>query len=161
LRGLACPAGVVNRKDRLRRELAGTDLEHRAAELAGLPVAQVDLIVAALRSSRRAGREHERRVRRQRKADARRHRWYDESELAGRNIRMIARTGDRARRDLDALESLAEFAENIDRLTHLAVAALRDQGVSDPLIASALGRTRDAVGRRFGRRGPSTSERSA
>jgi DNA-directed RNA polymerase specialized sigma24 family protein len=151
----------VNRADRLARELKGTGLEDRAAELAGLPVTQVDLIVAALRSSRRAGREHEKQIRRQRKADARRHRWYDESELADRNVRMISSTGDRATRDLDALESLAGFIRHADRLERIAVDKLRAQGVSDPQIAQALGVTRDAVGRRFGRRGASTPGRTA
>ena len=54
---------AVNWQERLRRELPA-DLKDRAGELAELPVAQVDLIVAGLRASHRAGREYEQQMRR-------------------------------------------------------------------------------------------------
>jgi hypothetical protein len=148
----------VNREGRLRREL-GTGHEHLAVDLGRLPVDQVKLIVTALRAARRAGREHDRAVRRQRRADAKR--WYDEEQLADRNLRLLDATGKRAERSLDALEWLGQANSRTDELIALAVAGLRAQGVSWELIGEALGITRQAAWQRFGRQDAFTADRLA
>ncbi len=146
----------MNREDRIRRELPDT-LEDRAAELAGLPADQVDLIVAALRASHRAGRQHEKELKRQRKTDDKKHGNYDESQLAARNLRLVTSTGKRASANLDALASLVEFTRHSQATIDLAVDGLRANGVSDTDIGVTLGRppefARQAVGRKYGRRG--------
>lgn len=140
----------MNREDRLRRELAGTGLEDRAADLAGLPVAQVDLIVAALRASHRAGRDHEAQVRKRNRGRAR-----DADEIAEGIARLLDGMGRRAEAgDLDAAAVLYDLTERRGpRLLRAGVAGLRAAGYSDPEIAAGLGVTRQAIGERFGRRG--------
>jgi len=142
----------MTREERLRAALpaAGDDL---IARLAARPKADVDDILAALRQARRAGRDHEAAVRRQRKADSRKYGHYDESQLEGRNARMLDAAADRASRgNIDALASLANFERSIPGLKRLAVEGLRARGYSDPEIAAALGTTRQAVGQHFGRK---------
>jgi len=168
----------VNRADRLARELPA-GLKDRAAELATLPAAQVDLIIGALRSAHREGREHERQVRRQRRADASKYHHYDEEQLADRTAGVLEATALRAaglptrsqrnqaaaigaepaatNGNLDALAALARFKREIPGLEEMAVAGLRARGdVSDTEIGMALGYdrafARQAVGQRFGRK---------
>jgi len=150
----------MNRAARLARELDGTGLEHRAAELATLPVAQVDLIVAAVRASRRVGREHEKDLRRRRRSDARRFRWYDESELTARNVAVLEAQGERAAGNPDALAGLAEARDSIDRRIAAAVPRLREAGYLDVEIAAALGISKQLLGQRYGRRRTPDQSRS-
>ena len=143
----------MNRETRLRKVIPGPEGD-LIAILAARPASEVDLIVAALRQARRDAIQYEADRKRQRKADARRYRHYDQSQLAARNIRMLSAGARRAAGgDLDALASLADFARHIDTVTHLAVAGLRAGGIPDELIGEALGITRQAVGQRFGRKG--------
>jgi hypothetical protein len=141
----------VTREQRLRAALTGTGLEEQAADLASLPAAQVDLIVSAIRASHRAGREHERQVRRQRKADARNHRWYDEDQLTRKNVGSISAAGQRARTNPDALAGLAQARAAIDREIDHAVIQLRRE-YPDTEIAAVLGFTSAAIGQRYGPR---------
>jgi hypothetical protein len=140
--------GQVTREERLRRELPA-DLAHRAAELATLPVTQVDLIVGALRSAHREGREHERQVRRQRVADRRKYNHIEDHQQTERQTLALAR---RAGSSLDTLARLAEHYDDGPAVLALAVAGLRARGYSDSEIGQALGVTRAAVGQRFGRK---------
>jgi hypothetical protein len=141
----------VTREERLRRELPA-DLAHRAAELASLPVAQVDLIVGALRLAHRAGREHERQVRRQRVADRRKYGHIEDDQQADACRRQTLALARRAGGNLDTLARLAEHYDDGPAVLGLAVDGLRAQGYSDGEIGRALGITRAAVGQRFGRK---------
>ena len=146
----------MNREERLARELDGTGLEHRAAELAGLPVAQVDLIVMIARASRRAGREHERQVRRQRVADRRKYGHVEDDQAAAATERQTLALARRAGANLDTLARLRQHYDDGTAVLALAVVGARAQGYSDTAIGMALGHdkafARQAVGRRFGRR---------
>jgi hypothetical protein len=158
----AKPGEVVSivrrdRATRIRKVIPGAPDELVAA-LAARPAAEVDLTIAGLRQARRDALNQEKASRRQRRADARKYRHYDEDQLAARNIRMISATGTRASGDLTALESLADFTRHADSLMHLAVAGLRSRGYPDEEIGRALGITRQAVGQRFGRKRGFTSE---
>jgi hypothetical protein len=141
----------VNREERLRRVIPGAD-DALITALAAKPAAEVDVIVAALRQARRDERQHQADRKRQAKADARNHHHYDSDELAGRNVRLLRSSGQRAEHgDLDALRGLAEFARSADRMIHLAVDGLRARGVSDAEISRYLGCTRQSVHGRFRR----------
>ena len=144
---------AVNREQRLARELYGTGLEHRAAELAGLPVSQVDLIVAIARASRRAGRERERQVRRQRVADRRRHGHVEDGEQATATQRQTLALARRAGSNPDTLARLAEHYADGPAVLALAVAGLRARDYSWADIGAALGITRQSAWERFGRQG--------
>jgi hypothetical protein len=139
----------VNREERLRRELPA-ELKERAAELAHLPAATVDLIVAGLRLSRRAGREHEQELRRLRRGRPR-----DADEIADGAGRLLGRMGRRgADGDLDAAAALYDLIERRGpALLRLSVAGLRARSYTDAEIAAGLGVTRQAVWQRFARKG--------
>lgn len=154
----------MNREDRLRRELPA-ELKNRAGELAGLPVAQIDLIVAALRGSHRAGREHEKQARRQLRERKQRQRENagfdtsaDDAEVADATEAMVSRSlVPRAAISLEALARLDQHYKDGPAVINLAVAGARARGYSDTQIGVALGHppeyARQAVGQRFGRRG--------
>jgi hypothetical protein len=142
----------VNREERLRRELAGTGLEGQAGQLAGLPTAQVGLIVRALRASHRAGREHEKQARRQRNADRRKYGRYDVDQVADAlDQRTIHGLGRRAGVSLEALARLDEHYADGSQVLAMAVDGLRARGYSWGLIGAALGTTRQAAWERFHR----------
>ena len=144
----------MNREERLRAALAPAGLEDQAAGLAGLPAAQVALIVAAVRASHRAGREHERQVRRQRVADRRKYGHVEDEQQALATERMLSAAGQRAVRSPDALADLVRFERvTIPGLKQMAVAGLRAQGYSDPQIAAALAVTSQRVGQLYGLKG--------
>lgn len=143
----------MNREERLRRELPD-GLKDQAAGLAGLPAAQVDLVVRALRASHRAGREHEKQVRRQRREDRRKYNHIEDHDYAAASVRVLAGLGGRAGRSLDALGDLDRFiAEAGPAVLAMSVNDCRARGYSDGEIGAALGITRQAVGQRFGRKG--------
>jgi hypothetical protein len=125
----------ANRQERLRRELPG-DLKDRAGDLADLPVAQVDLIVAGLRASHRAGRQYEQQMRRRNRGRPR-----DADEIAGGAGRLLVRMGRRgADGDLDAAAALYDLTERQGpALLRLTVAGLRARGYTDAEIAAGLG----------------------
>jgi hypothetical protein len=139
----------VNREERLRRELPG-DLKGRAAELAHLPAGQVDLIVAGLRASHRAGRQYEQQMRKRHRGRPR-----DADEIAGGAGRLLGRMGHRgADGDLDAAAALYDLIERQGpALLRLSVTGLRSRGYTDAEIADGLGVTRQAVSQRFQRQG--------
>lgn len=134
----------MNRADRLRKLIPGADPALIAA-LAARPVAEVDLLVVALRQARRDGIAHEKARRAQRRADARKYHHYDEGQLAGRNLRLLDSTGRRATIDLAALEALDQLIEHAQVLRRLAVIGLHARGYADEEIAEALGITRQGV----------------
>lgn len=144
----------MNRQERLRREMPA-ELQHRAAELATLPVAQVDLIIAGFRLSRREGRKVE--------AEARKRRNEGRSDgpgLASAAGRLTARAARRA-----TPETLARLAEHYDEgpaVLQVVVDGLRaasPRPFSWAEIGSALGITRQSAWERFGRQGdPDTPE---
>jgi hypothetical protein len=139
----------VNREERLRAALAGTGLEDRAADLAGLPAAQVDLIVSALKASGRAALARDKARRRQRKKDDRENGNYDESQLADRNDRQTLALARRASTNLETLERLKAHYDDGPSVLALAVAGARAQGRSWGAIAQALGVTRQTAWERF------------
>lgn len=140
--------------ERLERELDGAQIPPGMAQaLSQLPAVTVDVVVAALRAVRRAGREDERRARRARREGKVR----DVDSLARDTDRIVRRgLAQRATGDLDALAHLhAHFGEG-QRLIACAVLALRMDGISDSKIGAALGLSGKYVcqemNRRFGPR---------
>ena len=154
---------TASRAERIRKAVPGL-AEADITALAGLPPADVAVITRALRQARREGVVHDREQRRQRKADNRRHGNYDESQLTGRNLRVIASQGKRAGDgSLDALAALAASRRHADTWIEWAVAGCRAEGLSDTQIGVALGYdrafARQEVHRRFGRRGSPAGRR--
>jgi hypothetical protein len=147
----------MNRADKLRKVVPGAPAELITA-LASRPAAEVDIIVALARQARRDEREHQAQRKRQRRADSRNFRWYDESQLREAVVRRIGSTGRRASADLEALASLAKFIRYSGYMVEMAVMNLRAQRISDEEIGEALGITRQAVGQRFGRKGTFTQD---
>lgn len=167
----------MTREERLRAALAGTGLEDQAAELAALPASQVDLIVAGLKASHRAGREHERQVRRQRhagKVEAREARRREDEEKARRTGRpedreVVSGVQDtgyaaafsrqagafaaRAAFSPAALTEMLRFYAGKDAALAMAVAGLRAAGYSDAEIARAHGTSRNYIRQRYERVG--------
>jgi hypothetical protein len=143
----------MTREERLRAALDGTGMEDQAASLATLPAAQVDLIVAAIKASRRAALIADKARRRQRVADRRKYRHIEDDQQAAATQRQTLALARRAGSNLDTLARLKEHYDDGPSVLALAVAALRAEGYSDGLIGQALGVTRYAVGLRFGRRG--------
>lgn len=143
---------MSTREQRLRRVVPGASPELIAA-LAARPLGEVDLIVALARQARRDALSDDKAKRRQRKRDDREHGNYDESQLTGRNVRLLQRQGVRAGSNLDALSGMAQARKLIDDGIALAVGGLRDCGYSDEEIGQALGVTRQAVWQRYGRKG--------
>jgi hypothetical protein len=143
----------VNREERLRSALEGTGIEDRAADLASLPAAQVDLIVSALKASGRAALVRDRERRRQRREDRRKYHHIEDDQQAEACERQTLALARRAGSNLDTLARLKEHYDDGPSVLALAVAALRAQKYSDGEIGRALGCTRAAVGQRFGRKG--------
>jgi hypothetical protein len=143
----------VNREERLRAALDVTGIEDRAADLASLPAAQVDLIVSALKASGRAALARDKERRRQRVADRRKYHHIEDDQQAEACQRQTLALARRAGSNLDTLARLKEHYDDGPSVLALAVAALRAQGYSDGEIGAALHCTRAAVGQRFGRKG--------
>ncbi len=142
----------MNREDRLRAALGGTGLEDRSPELAALPAPQVDLIVTALKASRRAALIADKARRRQRVADRRRYRHIQDDQQADAAERQTLALARRAGGNLDTLARLRDHYDDGPSVLTMAVHGLRAQGYSDGEIGRALGITRAAVGQRFGRK---------
>jgi hypothetical protein len=141
----------MNREQRLRKAVPGAD-SNLISALATLPASEVTLILAALRQARRDERKHQAELKRQRKADNRNHGNYDESDLARRNLALIASQGQRASDgNLDALAALGQLRKHADAWITQAVDGCRDHGYSDHAIAQALDVTRQAVSQRYPR----------
>lgn len=148
----------MNREERIRRELPAGH-EDVAGILAAHSAGEVDRIVAALRASRREGREHEKEMR----ARARRSRRHDADDLAIVSGRMLAGIGRRgASGDLDAAAALYSLVmRQGSELLDLTVDGLRARGYRDTEIGAGFGITRQAVGQRFGRKGAFTGTEGA
>lgn len=141
----------MNREQRLRKAVPGAD-SNLIGALAGLPAAEVTLILAAVRQARRDEREHQADLKRQRKADDRKHGNYDEADLVRRNLAIVTGQGKRARDgNLDALGALSQLRKHADTWLAQAVDGCRDRGYSDHDIAQALNVTRQAVSQRYPR----------
>lgn len=146
----------MNREERLRRIAPDYLKDRAAAELAELPLSQVELIEAIARACRAEGREHEKAMR----ARARKSRRLDADQVSAGASRMLAGIGRRgANGDLDAAADLYRLImRDGAALLDLAIAGLRVKGYSDAEIAAGLGVTRQAVGQRFGRKGAFTPQ---
>jgi len=141
----------VNREQRLRKAVPGADSSLIGA-LATLPASEVTLILAALRQARRDEREHQAALKRQRKTDNRIHGNYDESDLARRNLAIVASQGKRASDgNLDALGALDQLRKHANDWLAQAVSGCRDLGYSDHDIAQALNVSRQAVSQKYPR----------
>jgi hypothetical protein len=143
----------VNREERLRAALDGTGLEDRAADLATLPAAQVDLIVAAVKAAGRAALARDRDRRRQRREDRRKYHHIEDDQHAEACERQTLALARRASANLDTLARLKEHYDDGPSVLALAVAGLRAEGYSDGEIGRALGVSRQAVWNRFGSTG--------
>lgn len=150
----------MNRADRLRTVLPGADLM-MIERLATLPTSVVADVVAAAKQAHRDGRAHEVSVRRQRKADRRKHGHVEDDQQAAATERMMEARVRRAGRSLEAARTFADFEHSIPAMKILIVAGLRAEGYSDPEIGDALGVTRQAVGQAFGRKGAFTPDGAA
>ncbi|HUY45606.1 MAG TPA: hypothetical protein VMV92_07750, partial [Streptosporangiaceae bacterium] len=78
----------------------------------------------------------------------------ENSDYADGLNRQIRKMGTRAAGDLDALGWLAGAVDHARDALAIAVDGCRARGYSDGEIGTALGITRQAVGQRFGRKGP-------
>lgn len=147
---------MTTRADRLRK--AGPGLaEEDITALAKLGLADVDVIVKALRQARRDALAEAADRKRQRKADDREHGNYDESDFTRRNLAVVASQGRRATGgNLDALTALSGVRKHADTWIRWAVDGCRAEGLSDREIGVALGYpevfARQEVHRRFGSR---------
>lgn len=140
----------MSREKRLRAALDDTEAADATELLAQLPVADVDLIVGALKASRRAGAADERE--RRRKLRRNRQRTDDEKiiEAVGAMLRSLAVRSGGTMETLQALNRV--LSTDGTQALRAAVRNAREQGYSDPEIARALGVTAQAVGQRFGLR---------
>jgi len=143
----------VNREERLWAALDGTGIEDRAADLATLPAAQIDLIVAALMASRRAALAADKARRRQRVADRRKYHHIEDGQQADATDRQALALARRAGSNLDTLARLKEHYDDGPSVLALAVAGLRAAGYSWADIGAALDITRQSAWERFGRQG--------
>src|SRR5260370_41637865 len=126
-------------------------MEEQAASLASLPAAEVDVIVAAVKASSRAAIARDKARRRQGVADRRKYHHVEDGQQAGATERMLSATGQRAKRNLDALADLVRFEPaTIPPLKRMAGADLRAPGSSDPQIARALGVTSPRIRPHYG-----------
>ncbi len=120
------------REARLRAALEGTGLEERAPELARLAAGQVDLIVSALRATRRVAVTKDKARRKQRTADRRQHRWIEDEQYADMFARQAAAMGHRAGGDLGALQRLAQHYDDGTFVMGLAVSGLQARATQTP-----------------------------
>jgi hypothetical protein len=154
------PAPGRSRETRLRKVAPGA-ADDLVTALAALPAAEVELVTRLARQARRDEREHQAQARRQRKADARRHGWYDEQDYVRRNLAVVRSQGNRAAGgSLEALAALGQLRRHADTWIMWGVDGCRSGGYSDEEIGQALGVTRQAVGQHFGRKGTFTGEAS-
>jgi hypothetical protein len=142
----------MNKADRIRAVAPGLS-DEEIARLARGTVAEVNSLVRVLRQARRDALKDAADKRRQRRRENAAYHNYDEEQLAERNVRVMRKQGERARDgSLDALTALGEMTRHLEAFTALAVDGCRARGYPDPVIAEALGITRQAVGQRFGRK---------
>jgi hypothetical protein len=139
----------MTREERLRAALADTGMEDRAADLATLPAAQVDLIVATLKAAGRAALARDKARRRQRVADRRKHHHIEDDQQAAATERQTLALARRASTNLETLERLKAHYDDGPSVLALAVAGARAQGRSWGAIAQALGVTRQTAWERF------------
>jgi hypothetical protein len=140
--------------------LDGTEAQELVGPLSRLPVAEVDLIVRALKASRGAGVDAERERRRRR----RKNKGGTDDEKVAAVIGQLSRSlAGRAAGTLETLSLLKRHYDDGPAMLALAVAGARARGYSDADIGRTLGVTGSAVGERYGRRGsgptPTTPDR--
>lgn len=144
---------MSSRAARLQAQLDGTEAQSLVILLAGLPLAEVDRIVMALRAARKAGREDERKLRRRQRADRKKFGRTDDEKIADAAGQLARSLAGRAAGTLETLALLKRHYDDGPSMMTLAVAGARSQGYSDADIGRALGVTGSAVGERYGRRG--------
>jgi hypothetical protein len=149
---------MTSRADRLRKVSPGAD-EADIAALASLGAAEVAVITRLASQARRDALAEAAERRRQRKADNRQHRNYDEADFIRRNEAVVTKQGERAAEgNLDALAALGTLHKHVGTWIRWAVEGCRAEGYSDADIGEALGITRQSVGERFGRKGTLTAD---
>jgi AcrR family transcriptional regulator len=151
---------MTSKAERIRRRLPNAD-DGLVGELAAMTEAELRPVLRALGQARADGRAAEVERRRQRRADNRNHPWRDEHEITAGGLRFIDGTGKRAKASLDALRGLVAYRTAVDAWVTMAVGGLRSQGLSDADIAAALGVTRQAVWKRYGRQPELTAGETA
>lgn len=141
----------MNRAARLRKTAPGAP-DDMVARLAGLPADHVALIAGLARQARRDALTEAAERKRRRRAEDRANGNYDEDDLLKRTIAVITSHGRRAQGgNVDALAALGQVRTHVDSVIGEAVRAGRAQGLSDKVIAEALGVTRQAVSQRWNR----------
>lgn len=140
----------MSRQSRLAALLTGTEGADAVAPLAQLPAGDVDLIVRALKASRRAGAADEQERRRRRRRDKG---GTDDEKVAAVIGQLTRSLASRAAGTLETLALLKRHYDDGPAVLTLAVAGARAKGYSDADIGRALGVTGSAVGERYGRRG--------
>lgn len=153
----------MNRADRIRKAVPSLAEEHIAA-LARLGLADVDVVIKAIRQARRDERLHQAKLKRQARIDKR-----NQPGLADEGFKaeeyadslFLKSIVPRAGRSLDHLARLKQHYDDGPSVLSLAVAGARAQGYSDGHISKALGVTRQAVSQRFPRQDHLAGEREA
>ena len=141
---------MSSRSTRLLALLDGTEAQELVGPLSRLSVAEVDLIVRALKASRRAGADSEQERRRRR----RKNKGGTDDEKVAAVIGQLSRSlAGRAAGTLETLALLKRHYDDGPAMLALAVTGARARGYSDADIGRALGVTGSAVGERYGRRG--------
>ena len=154
----------MNRAQRLRKAAPSAPDEVVEA-VAALPLPVVNHVLVLLRDARKNAVHDYKALRRQRRLEGRKYRWWDEEQLAARNARIVRRNAERAADgNLDALASLASLVSHAQEVIPLAVDGLRARGYSDTEIGVAIGHprrsARQAVGQHYGRRSAGEREPS-
>jgi len=152
----------MNRADRIRKAVPGLAEEH-IATLARLGLADVDVVIKAIRQARRDERHHQAKLKRQEKPHRRRK--YDDDDnnkVADYADSLFMKSiVPRAGRNLMHLARLKQHYDDGPSVLSMAVAGARAQGYSDGDISKALGVTRQAVSQRFPRQDHLVGEREA
>jgi len=160
---------VTSRADRIRKAVPGLAEEDITA-LASLGVADVDVIVKALRQARRDERQHQADLKRQAKKDKRNQPGLADEGFKAENYidsLLVKSVVPRAGRSLEHLSRLRQHYDDGPEVLALAVAGLRarvkPKPYSDTEIGMALGYekefARQEVHRRFGSRNQADDRR--
>lgn len=150
---------MTSKADRLLAQLDDTEAAHLVGKLGELPNDAVNMVVAALRAARKAGRSDESAARAQRRADRQANR-KDDDKIVYAAESMVKSLARRSAYTLETLAALRQHYDDGPVIMAIAVDGARAQGYSDAEIGRALGVTSEAIGQRYGRRSAAPADRS-